>query len=70
MTDFDPAKALREELAGLADVMSAIRKRERTCESQIAMAESELNAIRKIVGFVRIEIEKRREQIHKLEQER
>jgi hypothetical protein len=67
---FDPAKAVREELAGLTDVMISVRQRERTCEAAIAAAETELNAVRKLVGFVRIEIEKRREQLHKLEQER
>jgi hypothetical protein len=69
MSDFDPIKALREELTGLADIMTTIRQRERTCEAEIAMAETELNAVRKLIGFVRIEIEKRREQLHKLEQE-
>ena len=66
---FDQMRALREELAGLADVMGAIKARERACEAAIAAAESELNAVRKLVGFVRIEMEKRREQLRKLEME-
>jgi hypothetical protein len=70
MTVFDQARALREELTGLNDVMVAIGSRQRTCEAQIAAAESELNAVRKLTGFVRIEIEKRREQLRQLEMER
>jgi septal ring factor EnvC (AmiA/AmiB activator) len=70
MTDYDPLRSLREELAGLNDILSAIKQRERTCEAEIAAAESELNAVRKLVGFARIEIEKRRAEIRKLEQER
>lgn len=69
MSDFDPIKALREELTGLADVMNVIKRRERACEAAIGEAEAELNAIRKIVGFVRIEMEVRREKLLKLEEQ-
>jgi hypothetical protein len=70
MIDFDPIKAAREELAGLNSVEDAIRSRERACEMAISEAERELNAIRKIRGFLRINIEAAKEKLAKLEQDR
>jgi hypothetical protein len=69
MTDFDPLKAIREELAGLADVEKTIKQRERACEEAISAAEGELNAVRKLRGYVRIQIDEVRERLKKLEQE-
>jgi hypothetical protein len=70
MTEFDPIKALREELAGLNDVLVTIAQRERQCQAEIAAAETELNAVRKLVGYVRIAIDERRAELHRLEQAR
>ena len=70
MSDFDPAKSLREELQSLADVEGAVRRRERACEAAISEAEVELNAIRKLRGYVRLQIETARHRLTKLEQER
>lgn len=69
MTAFDPIKAAREELTGLADIRMAIRQRERSAMHQISEAERELQAIRKLAGFCDIEIDRKREQIRKLEAE-
>lgn len=64
---FDPIRAAREELAGLADVQRVLTQRERTCEEAMSLAETELNAIRKITGYVRISIEALRQRIAELE---
>jgi orotate phosphoribosyltransferase len=69
MTEFDPIKALREELAGLASVQAVITKSENAAEEAMGLAEVELNAIRKISGFVRIAIEERRARLRQLEEE-
>ena len=40
MTEFDAARAVREQLTGLTDVMRTIRQRERTAEEMMSSAES------------------------------
>jgi hypothetical protein len=64
---FDPLKAAREELAGLSDIHRVLLQRERRCEEAMSEAESELNAIRKIIGYVRIGQDKLKERIKELE---
>jgi hypothetical protein len=66
---FDPLKAAREELAGLNDVARVLLQRERICEEALGKAEQELNAIRKIAGYVRISMETIRARITKMEKE-
>lgn len=68
MTKFDPIKAAREELAGLASVQAVITRRENAAEEAMGLAEVELNAIRKIRGFVRIAIEEHRAKLRQLEE--
>lgn len=70
MTEFDPIKAMREELAGLADILSTIQRRERAAEEAMSEAENELNAVRKLRGFASIQIGILREKIAKLEREK
>jgi hypothetical protein len=70
VTEFDPIKSLREELAALADIERIIRGREYACEVQISQAESELNAVRKLRGYVKIQVDVARSKLTKLEQER
>jgi hypothetical protein len=69
-SEFDPARAWREELIGLKEIETAIRERERVCEEAMAKAEMELNAIRKLRGFARIQIEQIKNKIRALEPER
>jgi hypothetical protein len=64
---FDPIKAAREELAGLGEVGRVLSQRERACEEAMAKAESELNAIRKITGYVRLSVDTIRQRIDQLE---
>jgi hypothetical protein len=57
MTAFDPLRAAREELMGLNDVHRVLKQRERECEEAMGKAETELNAVRKITGYVRISMD-------------
>lgn len=65
---FDPLRAAREELTGLADVQRALTQREGACETAMSIAEQELNAVRKIMGYVRISMDTIRQRIAELEQ--
>ena len=67
MADFDPIKAIREEISGLADVQKSLRARERIAEETIGRAESELNDLRKLRGFADIELQRKREVLRALE---
>lgn len=66
-TLFDPLKAAREELNGLADVQRVLTQRENACEDAMAKAENELNAVRKITGYVRISMDTLHARIAQLE---
>jgi hypothetical protein len=66
---FDPLKAAREELAGLSEVARVLMQRERTCEESMSKAEQELNAIRKVNGYVRISMDQIRQRITELEKQ-
>ncbi|MGH6725124.1 MAG: hypothetical protein ACREB8_01095 [Pseudolabrys sp.] len=68
MSDFDASKAAKEELISLSDVLGTLMKRERAAEEAMAIAETELNAIRKLTGFAKIEIERKREMLRRLEE--
>lgn len=68
-TPFDALKAVREELTGMNDVLSTIRRREQHAEASISEAENELNAIRKLRGYCEAEIGRLRERARKLEEE-
>jgi hypothetical protein len=69
MTIFDPLKAAREELAGLNEVAVTIGRRERHAEEAMGKAEVELNALRKITGYVRISMDTIKQRIQELEKE-
>lgn len=68
-TSFDPLKAAKEELMGLSEVQRVLKARERTCEEAMSKAEQELNAIRKITGYVRLSMETIALRIAELEKE-
>jgi chromosome segregation ATPase len=70
MTDFDPIKAAREELSGLHDVLTAMRRGENQAEQAMARAESDLNAIRKLRGYAQLEIERLQARIASMEAEK
>ena len=66
MTKFDALRAAREELTALNDVLRTMNQRERAAEAAIALAESELNAIRKLRGFCQLSIETARKRMEEL----
>jgi phage shock protein A len=68
-TAFDALRAAREELGGLVDVQRTLLQRERACEEAMGKAEQELNAIRKITGYVRISMDAIRQRITELEKQ-
>ena len=70
MTAFDPLRAAREELMGLNDVHKVLKAREQKTEEAMSFAENELNAIRKITGYVRISMETIALRIAELEREK
>jgi hypothetical protein len=67
MSAFDPLRAAREELAGLGDVAKVLIQRERMAEEAMSLAEQELNAIRKVTGYLRISMDRIRQRIKELE---
>jgi predicted nucleic acid-binding Zn-ribbon protein len=69
MTDYEPIKSVKEQLASLADVLRTMRQRERSAEEAMSAAENELNAIRKLRGFCEIEIHALRTKLAALEAE-
>jgi hypothetical protein len=70
MNEFDPIKARREELAGLHDVLTVMRRGENQAEQAMARAESDLNAIRKLRGYCQVQIEMMQEHIAAMEADR
>jgi hypothetical protein len=60
-------QGLRDTLAGLADVNKAIINAERRTEIIAMQAESDLLALRKIRGFVALEIEQHRAELRAIE---
>jgi hypothetical protein len=69
VSEFDSIRAAHEELAGLSEIQRVLTQRERACEEAMSKAESELNAVRKITGYVRISIDTIRARISELEKE-
>jgi len=69
MTTFDGTKAIREEIAGLSDILRTLRQQERGAEEAMSKAESELNNIRKLRGFAEITMVAKRGVLERLVQE-
>jgi hypothetical protein len=68
-TDFDPIKAIKEEISGLSDVHKVISLRVDQAAKAMGEAEIELNALLKLQGFARSEMDRKREVLQKLERE-
>jgi len=66
-TQFDHLRAAREELAGLSEIHRVLLQREHRLEEVMSESENELNAVRKIIGYVRIGQDKLKERIKELE---
>ena len=68
MAEFDPIKALQEELAGLITVAASIKRREMAAEEAMARAEIELNDVRKVSGYLKIEMDRKRIVLRELQE--
>ena len=66
--EFDPIKALQEELAGLVTVAASIKRREMAAEAAMARAEIELNDVRKVSGYLKIEMDRKRIVLRELQE--
>ena len=67
MVEFDDKRALREEIQGMNDVRNTLMVQERKAEEQLGLAEAQLNALRKLRGFLDIEMNRKREILSDLE---
>jgi len=54
MPDYDKERALQEEIAGLGDIVTALRKRARALQIMYTEAEVEFNAVNKLLGFAQV----------------
>jgi hypothetical protein len=59
--EFDPIKAIGEELAGLASVDQAFKRRISYAEAKLGEAEAELKNLRQIYGYLQAEMARKRE---------
>lgn len=69
VADYDPIRALREEISGLADVHKIVQSRTRRSEAAMAEAEAEHNASLKMDAFLSGILDGMRERLKKLETE-
>jgi hypothetical protein len=65
---FDGLKAIAEELSGMADVRTTLIARERRAEQNLAEAETELGALRKLRGFLDAEMARKRDVRRQIEE--
>lgn len=69
MTVFDPIKAIKEEITGLANVRTTYKQAETRAMTQMGVAENELIAARKMLGFVDAEMARKRTVLKQLEEQ-
>lgn len=67
MSEFDPSKALREEISGLIDIRATLLRREREVETRFGELEVELNTLKKLRGFADVELDLKRTTLKQLE---
>jgi hypothetical protein len=66
---FEPIKALREEIEGLAGVRAAILVTERRAQERLGEAEVEYNMAVKLRGFADAELARKRQVLKDLEEQ-
>ncbi len=67
-TEFNPIKALREEIQGLGDVRATILHSARQAERKMVEAEAEHGAVAKLLGFADAELARKRAVLRQLEE--
>lgn len=69
MTDFDPIKALREEIQGLNDIILTLSSQERRVMATMTEAEITYNGLLKVRAFAAEEMDRKRKILHALMEE-
>jgi hypothetical protein len=69
MSEFDPIRALREEISGLADVHKIVQARARASEAAMAEAEAEHDSSLKLDAFMTGLLKEMRTKLRALEDE-
>jgi hypothetical protein len=69
MSEFDPVRALREEIAGLVDVHKVVQARARQSEATMAEAEAEHNACLKMDAFLKGMVDQMQQRLNRMERE-
>lgn len=67
MSDFDPVRALREEIAGMSDVANVIAAQARESEATLAEAEAKHSALVKMDAFMKDGLRQMREKLQAME---
>jgi len=67
VSQFDPVKALREEIQGLADIKNTLAHRERSLTKAYTELEVDLSTVQKLRGFADAELARKREVLAQLE---
>lgn len=68
MSEFDPIRALREEISGVLDVRTTLTSEERRAQEELGRAEVQYNAVVKLRDFVDAEIARKRAVLRELEE--
>jgi hypothetical protein len=68
VSQFDGARALREEIQGLGDIKVTIRRRIQVAETRLMEAQSDLDDAVKLRGFCDAEIDRKRAVLKQLEE--
>jgi hypothetical protein len=69
VSEFNPIRAMREEIRGLGEIEAVLCQRENALIAAAEAANVELNAVRKILGFLRILYDAKAAELRKLEQD-
>lgn len=69
MSEFDPIKALREEISGVLEVRASLIVEERRAQEVLGQAEVHHNNLVKLRGFTDAELARKRAVLHELEKE-
>lgn len=68
MSDFDPIRAIKEELSGLIEIKTALVKQERNLQFKYGELEVELNSVTLLRGFADAELDRKRKVLKMLEE--
>jgi hypothetical protein len=69
VSGFDPIKALKEEIAGVGDIVTTLTHRKRNLAQKYGELEVELNQVTKLHGFAVAEMERKRQVLKQLEEQ-